>query len=260
MKRMCRVWVAGLAAAAVLSIGGCGLLDGDGDTEAKPDPALRTASTKVKEAKTLRASLSIKHTGGTLTGEADIAAGEGVSVAYTYKTSSTVNSVQVDGNLLAVDDKVFLRSSNWKPPAGKKWNSVNPGTPAKVDQPFPPEWFALVTSRLLDPLFLLDQGLADIEGVTATPDTVDGTAATKYTMSWYLESDKPGPELTAWAAQIGDAAVLDISLWVDGDGRPAKLKLDTSTGVMQFWANVAFHDYGANLTVAAPPAEEVAPR
>lgn len=83
MKRFYRVWVAGFAAAAVLSTGGCGLMDRDGDAEAKPDPALRTAAAKVKEAKTLRASLSIKHAGGTLTGEADVVAGEGVSVSYT---------------------------------------------------------------------------------------------------------------------------------------------------------------------------------
>lgn len=262
MKRFCRAWVGVVTAAVILSVGGCGFMDDGGDTEDRSDPTLRATAAKVRDAKTLRATFSIKQSGGTLdggtlTGEADVVAGNGVSVSFAYDTTTGDKSAKVDGNVITVDGKAFVRSSNWKTPPGKKWYSVSPNAPAKLDEPFPPEWFALAMSRILDPLLLLDQGLADVKATTA-PDTVDGAATTRYTFAWFVGIDKPGPKLKAWTTQIGDAAQLDISLWIGSDGQPTKLKLESSTAVMQFWADVEFHDYGADTALAAPAEEEVA--
>jgi hypothetical protein len=265
------IWEArsGLAGVTVVvglaALTGCGVVGG---TEAEPEPEpgtaeLRSAAAEVREASTLRTSFTISQSGGTidggtLTGEAEVVAAADMAVTYTYGAEGVGDEVEIDGELLAVDDQAFVRSSGWQPPPGREWFSVDPDTPARLDEPIVAEWFTLVMSRLCDPLFLLDQGLPEVPDLTTTPTTVDGVAATEYSVEWNLELDGAGPELAAWADQIGDAAVLSVSLWVDADGRPVKLEVGSSTAVMLFEATITFDDYGAAVTVAAPAPGEVA--
>jgi hypothetical protein len=256
---------AAVATVAVLAIAGCGLVGG-GEKEPKREATqLRSAAAAVKEAVALRASFEVKQRvgtviPGTLSGTADVVAGAGMAVTYTYISNTTIerNKPKADGTLLAVDEKAFIRSSQMKPPSGKKWISINPRTRAKLDVPIPPEWLALVMSRLLDPLFVLDQGMPDVKSLAGAPATVDGIATTKYTVNWNLELDGAGPEVTAWGAQIGNMVSMELTLHVGADGRPVKLEVDSATEVMLFDAAISFHDYGAKIAVDAPAPGDVA--
>jgi hypothetical protein len=257
MTRFRRVWAAGLAV-AVLATAACGVIGGS-EPEDTTDPALRSAVSAVKTAKTLQASFTfVQGIGGPITGEADVVVGGGKTLTFTHKSRLTVDPPPpIAGRLLTVDGKAFVRSSQWKPPAGKKWFAVSPDAPPKKDQGPPIEWFTLVMSRVLDPLFLLDQGVADVGDVTATPDTTEGTSATRHETSLNVETDQLGPELTAWAKQTGDAAVIAVSVWLDADKRPVALEVDSSTAIGTFWAKASFHDYGAEVDVTAPAAKTV---
>jgi hypothetical protein len=257
MTRFRRVWAAGLAV-AVLATAACGVIGGS-EPEDTTDPALRSAVSAVKTAKTLQASFTfVQGIGGPITGEADVVVGGGKTLTFTHKSRLTVDPPPpIEGRLLTVDGKAFVRSSQWKPPAGKKWFAVSPDAPPKKDQGPPIEWFTLVMSRVLDPLFLLDQGVADVGDVTATPDTTEGTSATRHETSLNVETDQLGPELTAWAKQTGDAAVIAVSVWLDADKRPVALEVDSSTAIGTFWAKVSFHDYGAEVDITAPATKTV---
>jgi hypothetical protein len=258
MTRIGRMWAAVGLAGAVLATAACGVIGG-GEPEDETHPALRSAAATVKDAKTLKASFTfVQGIGGPVTGDADVVAGGGKALAFTHKSRRAVDPPPpIKGRLLTVDGDAFVRSSQWKPPAGKKWFSVNPDSLPKAGEAPTTEWFALVMSRVLDPLFLLDQGVADVEDVTTTPDTTEGTSATRHETSLNVETDKLGPELTAWAKQTGDAAVIAVSLWLDAGNRPVALEIDSSTAVMLFRAKVSFHDYGAGVDITAPAAKTV---
>jgi hypothetical protein len=255
------------ALVAVLVAGACGGDGGGGGRDdvrnvgaSAPavDPGLRAAGTAVKRAKTVQATFTVRQVGATLTGDADVVSGRGKLVTFSHEVTVGDPGKPIKGRLLVVGDSAFERSTRWKLPKGRKWFAVNPGRAATPDEPIRPEWLALVMSRLLDPAFLLDQGVTRIDGVTATPDTLDGARVTRYTLSLNLGYQELGPELTAWARQIGDGTSFGVSLWLDARHRPVRLKLDGSTGLLQFWADVSFHHYGTDVSVKAPNRRTVA--
>ncbi|GAB3136808.1 hypothetical protein GCM10027290_01210 [Micromonospora sonneratiae] len=261
-----RGWAAVVVVATVLLTTGCGSL---GRTEDEPvhraATELTAAAAAVRDARTLRASIEFRQSGGTvlgggLSGRADVVVGHGVSLTYTYQPSTTVerNNKNIEGELRTVGDRAFARSSRWKPPAGKEWFSTNPATRAKLDVAVPPEWLAMTMSKLLDPLFILGQGVADVPDLTSAPATVDGVTTTKYMATWNLTTDGAGPEMTAWAARIGDMVSMELSLYLSPEGRPVRLEVNSSTAVMLFDAKVLFSDYGAAIVVEAPAADRVA--
>ncbi|MEQ4302299.1 hypothetical protein ABNF97_13045 [Plantactinospora sp. B6F1] len=253
------------AALTLVVLSGCTMLGWDGESEAaSPEStAMRNATEAIKQARTLRATFKTTQSGGTIaggtvTGQAQVETGTGMAVSWSYRTETGSGETQtIDGRLVAVDASAYLTSSQWKLPAGKKWFAVSPGWQATLDQPVAPEWFVLVTSRLLDPRFLLDQGLPEATGVKATPAPGEPEGTTGYTVDWHFSLNTVGPELAAWAKQVGDAAVLDVSLYLDGSGRPVRLKAGSSTQLMIFDTEVAFDSYGAPVEVAAPAPAQV---
>jgi hypothetical protein len=125
----------------------------------------------------VQATFTVRQVGGALTGEADVVSGRGALVTFRHERTTGEPERPLTGRLLTVGDAAFVRSTRWKPPKGRKWIAVDPRWAATPDRPIAPEWLALVASRLLDPAFLLDQGLTGIDGVNAAPDTVDGAPA-----------------------------------------------------------------------------------
>jgi hypothetical protein len=256
MRRLGGVRLFG-ALVAVLAVGACG----DGGESGAPagDPGLRSALEAVKQAKTVQADYTVSQVGRTLSGKADVVSGGGKLVTFTHEvTVGETGGAPVKGRLLTVDDAAFGRSTRWKLPSGRTWFAVNPRWAAKLDEPVPPEWLALVMSRLLDPAFLLDQGIAELKGVKSAPETVDGARLTKYTLELNFGYQEFGPELTAWAQQTGDGTAFSVSLWLDADHRPVRLKLDGATSLMQFDTEVTYRDYGAEVAVTAPDPKTVA--
>ncbi|WP_159079608.1 MULTISPECIES: hypothetical protein [unclassified Plantactinospora] len=265
MTRMHRGGAVLAAVVALVVLTGCQSLGGGGESGAAPaEPtAMRGATDAVKQARTLRATFKTRQSGGTIaggtiTGEAQVMAGSGMAVTWSYRTSTGSGEPRtIDGRLVAVDTSAYLTSSQWKLPEGKKWFSVPAGWRATLDQPIAPEWFVLVMSRLLDPLFLLDQGLPEATGLEATPAPGEPEGTTGYTVDWNFSLDSAGPQMAAWAKQVGEAVVLEVSLYLDGSGRPVRLKVGSSTQLMLFDTEVTFASYGTPAEVAPPAPAQV---
>ncbi|MBF9134178.1 hypothetical protein I0C86_35360 [Plantactinospora sp. S1510] len=266
MARTYRSAGALLAAVAVVTMTGCQLPSPGGEPEGPPGQvALRAAATATKDARTLRVSFEARQSGGTLfggtlIGKAEVVAQRSMVVDWSYRASAGDTETAIKGQLIAVDKAVYMRSSQWKPPAGKRWFAINPNWAATPSKPIAPEWFVLVMSRLLDPLFLLDQGLPESEKVRSTPGPAgEGTGETYRTDYWYLDLDGVGPEVKGWGRQMG-ASVLDVVMRLTKDRHPDRLKVSSSAGVMLFDLEATFDGYGTPTEVTAPAPAEVEKR
>jgi hypothetical protein len=195
--------------------------------------------------------------GGTVSGDADVVSGAGKLVTFTHQVTAGDSGPPVKGRLLAVGDSAFERSSRWKLPSGRKWFAVNPQWAAKPDEPPAPEWLALVASRLLDPRSSSTRRRR-ARGRHVRARRRRRRAGHEVHAGSHLGAQDLGPELTAWAKQTGEGTTFAVSLWLDAGHRPVRLKLDGSTFVMQFWVDVTYHDYGADVAVKAPDPRTVA--
>jgi hypothetical protein len=96
----------------------------------------------------------------------------------------------------------------------------------------------------------------------ATPDTVDGTPATKYTLT--LDAAKlaaagtPEQQATNKALVEQGVKTIDMQIWVGDDNLP--LRVSTSTPVQGQTTTIDIHysDWGKPVDIAAPPADETA--
>ncbi|WP_157963590.1 LppX_LprAFG lipoprotein [Actinocorallia populi] len=94
-------------------------------------------------------------------------------------------------------------------------------------------------------------GTEKIDGVETTH--YQGTVDVKKAMTQY------DPELRKTAEQLSNGSEkLGFDVWVDGEQLPRKVLTKVTTSeAKQFNVAVAFRDYGAPVTVAAPPADQV---
>jgi hypothetical protein len=242
------------------------LLGPEGEPEETPGQlALRAAATATKDARTLRVSFEARQSGGTLfggtlTGKAEVVAQRSMVVDWSYRTSANDTETTIKGQLIAVNGAVYMRSSQWKPPAGKRWFDINPNWTADLSKPIAPEWFVLVMSRLLDPLFLLDQGLPESKKVRSTPGPADEDTGETYRTEWSLDLDGAGKGIKGWARQMVSASVLDVVMRLTKDGPPDRLKVNSSAGVILFDLEASFDGYGTPIEVTPPAPAEVEKR
>jgi hypothetical protein len=263
MTRTRSVYIGGtLVVATALAVTGCGVLDRTDPEPESPGAPLRTVAADLAGGVTMRASYVADISdvsSATLRGDGDVVAGSAMAVNFTYRPEFLVEDVgELAGELIVVDGDAFLHSPQYDPPPGKEWFSVNRNPAGRLDEAQRAEWYVLALSPLIDPLFLLDQGLPEVDSLTASPTTLDGVAVTEYTGQWFIEIDGAGPELSAWASDVMGASVLDYSLWIDDGGRPVRLRVGSSTQVTLFTMVVDYRDQGAGLAVTAPPEDIVA--
>ncbi|MGC4894007.1 hypothetical protein [Micromonospora sp. DT31] len=248
----------GVVIVSVVSLVGCGGDDLPTTKDSSATTALRAGAEAVRSAKTVRASFKVKLSeGGLLTGKAETVVDLATSFSYTFRNDMVPTS-DIDGTAVAEADRAYLRSSRWKPPAGKQWFEVGRSAGGKLDEPVQGDWLAVAMSWLWDPSFLLDQGLSEVERIESAVDASVPGATVRYDVDVFVEHERLGQELTAWAKQTG-GSTFGVVLWTDEDNRPVRLKVKSSTAYMLFDADVTFTDYGAPVQVIVPPASKVAP-
>jgi hypothetical protein len=112
-----------------------------------------------------------------------------------------------------------------------------------------------------DPTGFLDslRGLTTVERVGT--DTIRGVEATHYrgTISLSDAIDRaPTDRRDQLRRALGSAdATLPVDLWVDGDERPVRFVATFSMGGVDAKVRLDLFDYGADITVTAPPADEI---
>lgn len=243
------------AAVLLLATTGCGVVNGLGASSEEPEEEqLAAVVDALTDSPGLRGSFRTSLTGSTLDGDVDLVTGAAMDVDYRFESTLNVdNPDSTEGRLLVAAGQAFLQSPDFEPPDGREWFSVARDPASSFDDGRTAQWLVLALSRLLDPMFLLTQGIPQL---TATEETVGGVAATKYAGQWQFGLDEPGPELAHWANTVMHASYLDVSLWVDSSSQPVQLTVGSS-GVVLFTLEVSYTDHGADLTIEAPDADLV---
>ena len=77
----------------------------------------------------------------------------------------------------------------------------------------------------------------------------------------FAEALRRGPEARREGLRraIGDDATLPVDVWVDGQDRPVRFAATFAAGAADASVRLDLFDYGADITVVAPPADEVTP-
>lgn len=104
------------------------------------------------------------------------------------------------------------------------------------------------------------RGIGDVEAVGSA--TVRGVDTTEYrgTVDLRKALDGLGPDVTdAMKRQLGQLGVasMPVRVWVDGDGLPRREEIELSAGGQTVSARIDFFDYGADVSVQTPPADQI---
>ena len=115
-------------------------------------------------------------------------------------------------------------------------------------------------STTTDPTGFLDalRGVTEVDRVGT--DTIRGVEATHYRGTISLaEALRRAPEARREGLRraIGDDATLPVDVWVDGQDRPVRFVANFAAGGAEASVRLDLFDYGADITVVAPPADEV---
>lgn len=261
--RVCKRQLGSFLVALVPVLAACGLVGTDHAHGSSRGSAVSTAVTQVKTARTVRASFTFLIKGNSssakIVGDADIIPGTGIRATYEQTSNYHMTDLARDstGALVVTGGSAYLQWSEFKMPRGKKWFRLDrPWTP-DPDKPTPAGWYAPTGLQLLDPLLLLAQGPVDEHG-EPSPATLNGATTRVHKLNRNLGVDPPDQRLAAWNEQAGDVTSIDLTLWVDAQGRPVRLKIDTSgLTLTSLQATIDYHDYGSSVTVTPPPASKV---
>ena len=164
------------------------------------------------------------------------------------RVSSSIFGGGSDLQILLVDSASYVQV----PMFGEKWISV-PLDDLNVELPDPSKGLNMLTE------------LTDLTEVGEEP--IDGTETTKYTGTVDVE-DAVGMSLPADLAQSTKkelekaSGTVDVSVWVDGDGRVVRLDqrgtVDVGTGApLSTTSSTTLTDFGVATDIAAPPADQV---
>lgn len=230
--------------------------DREPDTKAEPESTrlLRAAVVAFKDAKTVRASFTIDESGGSLSarevsGDAEVVVGTGdMSVKYTDVPTITgaVKPPDVTGQLVVTGGIVYQRWTTAKTVDQAKWTRPDPAEKAPMDSTMRIGYLALVSTKLLDPLVLLDTGLDGVPGEV----TRDGDE-TKVKYDWHFAIAEPRGRLKSWVGQTGQAPDLNITLTLDAQGRVTMASFQIFANAV-YTGRIRYEEYGKPLTVTAP--------
>ncbi|OKI01936.1 hypothetical protein A6A06_12475 [Streptomyces sp. CB02923] len=271
-----------MAAAGTLSLAavtGCGGTDGtdgtDGTTSGKdPGPqgsasasqggaadgpqAVRAAHHRTTAAKTAKMTLLTRARSG---GDSAEARGAGVVDLGSGSSDLTLRTGNQQVRQRLVDGMLYQQpfaEQRQQLPQGKSWLKVDlkkllaqSGSSAQYEDP---------TAS-----FNYTKGISDKDVTKVGSETVDGTATTHYKVSVDVAELAKGNEQQAkqLRAQLGDRLPLDI--WLDGQGRVRQEKVEVapkggkqgSSGARTAVSTtLKFSDFGTDVNVTAPPAED----
>jgi hypothetical protein len=203
-----------------------------GSTGAAPELATRMAAA-VGAAKSGKSVMTIqgtdksgKATKMTSTGEF-VVAGSGVNIRSVMDTGSGALEFSI------VDGVTYMKNPSAKP-TDKPWVKIDPNGKDLMSV-----MFGAIVQSMGNPAQLVLKGW---EGATVTPVGTDGV------LKQYQVTGLKG----------GDG--MDVRVWVDGQDRPAKMtmtKAATSGASSADSIVVTFSDWGAAITISAPPADQI---
>lgn len=248
--------------AAALALTGCG----GATTAGAPAPAAAPAPvTSITNAGQLADALT-KATQGknSATMKMDIATGGqsfGGDGAYSINGTNVTMRLNftVPGQSSALEMRLVDRTIYVKLPAGTGgggWLKV----PVDANNPQTAEFAKLIDQVDVSKQFDQFRTAGELKG--QAPDTVDGVQTTRYDVSVDVAkamAAAPNEEARKQLEPLSQAGVktLDMQIWADTENLPRQIKSSFSAQGENATATIKLSDWGAPVTVEAPPANQV---
>jgi hypothetical protein len=209
--------------------------------------AMATAAAHLRKARTVTVTFklavvrSVSPIGRTdFGGSANLVVGGDGRVMY-RATPNLDDRFAETGQVLRLGDQTYLRSSAVELPAGKVWRRVWPSS-------------LPVSFSLLDPMFLLDNRSDLMLGMANHADYEDSK---KSAYDWGGVETDSGSPLSIWARQNNvDGFVVRVV--IDQAGRATRVHMTIKARDFNILLTMDLSDYGAAVTISAPPAAEIA--
>ncbi|MET8757775.1 hypothetical protein [Lentzea sp. NPDC004782] len=214
--------------ALVLTTGACGAGDATGTASAVDGKAQELAQslTAKTDRKTSRFTYDFSAAGQHLTGK-----GEGRYSGADSAISTTTTVSGEPAEVRIVDKAGYVKLPKAAGAGGRAWVKVTAdGKTDKVIGAY------LDAAELSDPSQLIAQIQKSGKVAGSEQATLDGKQVTHY--------------------RVDVEATVSAELWVDGDGLPARIT-ETFSGITSQSITVDYRDWGAAVSIQAPPADQV---
>lgn len=259
-----------LAVAALLpalTLSACGSGAGKTVTESrKPLDIVRLAGESTTEAGTAKLAMAVDGAGVTMTGEG-VTSLEETKAAITMKMAA--GGQTIDMEMVMLDQMLYIKMPAGMNPTGKPWVSLD------LDALSKQAGFDIAQLQQLksaDPTSTLAyfKGVSDDVKEVGEED-VRGEKTTKYTATFDIAKaienveDADGKKALQDATSKLGVNEIPATIWIDGDGRMRKMvqtfdlsKIEDAQGATgEMTMTFELYDFGTDLDVKAPPADQV---
>ena len=195
--------------------------------------------------------LEVDAAGNSITGSGDETLKDGKAEAFDL--TETIPGVG-DLRVVMVDGQTYVQLPAGLNPSGKPWLLISTESTNPVVQQLATSLQSVTSSSSLDQYTAFTEA-ATVEVVGA--EQVDGVDATHYALTvdvTELPNDTPGRSELLSAGLVK----LPVDLWVDGQGRPVKVSEELTVQSQKVTTLVMLSDFDADVTITAPPADQVA--
>jgi hypothetical protein len=245
-----------LLVAATVLLTGCNQTDSIQGVGAPATPsdaaslaaALRDGTASIRSA---HLELEVDAAGNSIKGSGDETLKDGKAEAFDL--TETIPGVG-DIRVLMADGKTYVQLPAGLNPSDKPWLLISTESSNPVVQQLATSLQSVTSSSSLDQYTAFTEA-ATVRVVGA--DQVNGADATHYALSvdvTKLPNDTPGRSDLLSAGLV----TLPVDLWVDGKGRPVKVSEELTVQGQKVTTLVTLGDFDEDVTITAPPADQVA--
>jgi hypothetical protein len=251
------------AFALAVTLGACGNDSGTQEPSAgsaKLVAMARTIGDQTSQAGSAHMKITAQAAGQDMSGEGNVRFSDAdTAIAVDMTTSQGAMS------MMYVDHALYVKLPK-EAVAGKPWLKVDPKGDSAFSKLFGP--LSEQLSKNADPRTAL-QEFEKAGEITATKDeTLDGRKVTHHTITVDVQkmADNQSNETAKKAMQAaiaGGMTNFPVDVWVDEAGLPARFALRTPTpdgkgGMTSVTMRVDYSDWGKEVAIAAPPADQTA--
>jgi hypothetical protein len=201
------------------------------------------ASTKTITSEHLQFATTINETTGTGEGNERIADGHASAADLTEKAGSESERLIDDGDVLYVQLPTSLMTT------GKPWQVASDDSLDPELQDIYDTFFGV--QDLTEPDSAVTYVAAATSTSAGTADEVNGAPATHYVLT---------VDTTQMAGTVaGDPTDAHLDLWIDRANRPVKTRIVAKTSRATVDSTLTLGNFNAPVTIAPPPADQIAP-
>lgn len=233
----------------------------------KPTPleAITLVSAKTNEAKTARLAFTV--TTSLPGGQTQTVSGEGAADFAAQKVRMTIGAGGQKIDMVVVGTTIYMRlPAGQRPQPGKPWLKLDVAALGKASGSGLGGLSQGAGSDPTQALALLKGVSSDIREVGAEQVRDADTTHYRATIDLQKAAEQQGAAKKQVARFLEQAEVRSVpaDVWVDGEGRLRKMRYDMklkpsgAQGTITVRSTVEMFDFGTTVTVAGPPASQVA--